>query len=483
MIDACPSAVAADALARDVLASADCLIAGEVQQGYAALLAPGGTFATALTIALTIYVAIFAYRLMLGLTSLTLAEVVPHFVKIGVVFVLVTSWAGYQTLVFDTLFHGPEQLADAIVRQAAGAGTATGDVLGALQDVFTRLTDAAGDAWGQTPPVPVHPVAATVPATATAVTAAATAPPAATPALPTLGAPQFVAVLLWASALVLMAASVGVLLVVRIVLALLLLLGPVFLAFALFRATRGLAEGWLRVTVKFALVPLFALPLIAVVVAVLAPVVAGLGDAPIVSVRDGPVLLILLVVLVFAAVMAQAARLGSGIAGSIRLPRRPPPVVAAPGSVVRAAPPVAAAVPGGSRTDLIVQAIDGGGGRTALAGAAAAPVRPASPASRDHCRRRRCALQPAADISGRLGQGYRRLAIGHDRRPQRDQGTDAWTRPRSNPPAERDRLLRRRGVVERRHQWQSTRVTRTRVGWSLVRLCSSPSSRLWRWRC
>ena len=410
MIDACPSAIAADALARDVLASADCLIAGEVQQGYAALLAPGGTFATALTIALTIYVAIFAYRLLLGLTSLTLAEVVPHFVKIGVVFVLVTSWAGYQTLVFDTLFHGPEQLADTIVRQAAGAGTATGDVLGALQDVFTRLTDAAGDAWGQTPPVPVHPVAAaTVPATATAVTAAATAPPAATAALPTLGAPQFVAALLWASALVLMAASVGMLLVVRIVLALLLLLGPVFLAFALFRATRGLAEGWLRVTVKFALVPLFALPLIAVVVAVLAPVVAGLGDAPIVSVRDGPVLLILLVVLVFAAVMAQAARLGSGIAGSIRLPRRPPPVVAAPASAVRAAPLVAAAVPGGSRTDLIVQAIDGGGRRTALAGAAAAP---AAVAGTRAITGPAVALRPAGDATGRLGQGYRRLAIG-----------------------------------------------------------------------
>ena len=41
MIGACPSTLATDALARDVLAGADCLIQTQVEQGYAALLAPG----------------------------------------------------------------------------------------------------------------------------------------------------------------------------------------------------------------------------------------------------------------------------------------------------------------------------------------------------------------------------------------------------------------------------------------------------------
>lgn len=409
MIGACPSGIAADALARDVLASADCLISGQVQQGYATLLAPGGTFAVALTIALTIYVALFGYRLMLGLTSLTLGEVVPHFVKIGIVFALVTSWASYQTVVFDTLFHGPEQLADVIVQQAAAPGTTSSDVLTALQEVFTRLTDAASDAWGQTPPVPVHaaaaaPVAPVVPGVVTAVTPPA-APAAAT--LPPLGPPQFVAALLWISALVMMAASVGVLLVVRIVLALLLLLGPVFIAFALFRSTRGLAEGWLRVTVKFALVPLFVLPLVAVAVAILAPLAAGLDGLPIVTVRDSPALLILLIVLVFAAVIAQAARLGSGIAGSIRLPRRAPPVEAGPETAFRPAT-ILGRAPEAGRADVIVQAIDAGR-RTAYGNpAAAASAMPASRAITGPA----VALQAAADVSGRLGQSYRRLAIG-----------------------------------------------------------------------
>ena len=416
MIGACDVGISPDTLARDVLASADCLIQTQVEQGYAALLAPDGTFVTALTIGLTIYVAVFGYRLILGLSSLTLAEVVPHFIKIGVILALATSWASYQTVVFDLLFHGPQELADVIVRQAAGTSAAgQGDVLLALQSVFERLTDAAGDAWAQV--VPAAAVAAAPVAPPVIGAPAAAAAPAAV-ALPfALGAPQFVAALLWFSALVLMAASVGVLLVVRIILALLLLLGPIFVAFALFRATRGVFEGWLRVTVKFALVPLFALPLVAVVVALLAPISATLGNAPVTGVRDSPALLILLIVLVYAAVMVQAARLGGGIASGIRLPRRnfvPAPLdrAAATATPFTAADRLAVA----SRTDTIVQAIaatgrQGVAGQVGTSPAAILATRSiTSPAGAE--------TRIVADNSTRLGQGYRRLAVATSRTPR-----------------------------------------------------------------
>lgn len=395
MIDACASTLTGDTPLRDVLAGADCMIQGQVEQGYAALLAPGGSFATALTIALTIYVAVFGYRLMLGLSSLTLAEVVPHFIKIGLVVALASSWPSYQALVFDLLFHGPEQLADVIVRQAGGPA-GQGDTLLALQTVFERLADAASDAWAQVVPppgvaVPVAPAAA---------------PPAPVPLPFALGAPQFVAAILWTSALILVAASVGVLLVVRIVLALLLVLGPVFIAFALFRSTRGVAEGWLRVTVRFALVPLFALPLIAVVVAVLAPVVATL-DAPVDAVRDSPALLVLLIVAVFAAVMVQAARLGGGIASGIRLPRGG----AAPATAL---PPIATATPAdgeramtATRTQTIVEAI--AGNRRAAPGSIG--TTPAAIVATRSITGPVTELRSGSDVP-RLGQTYRRLAIG-----------------------------------------------------------------------
>ncbi|MGI4879522.1 MAG: type IV secretion system protein, partial [Janthinobacterium lividum] len=152
MIAGCAAASTAPVLARDILAGADCLISGQIEQGYSALLAPGGGFSEALTLGLTIYVAIIGYRLILGQAGLSLGEVVPHFVKIGLVVALATSWPAYQSLVFNVLFHGPEQLAAPILRQVGGAGTSGDDVLAALQGVFDRMTDYAGDAWAQHAP-------------------------------------------------------------------------------------------------------------------------------------------------------------------------------------------------------------------------------------------------------------------------------------------------------------------------------------------
>ncbi len=413
MIASCAATNAAPSLARDILASTDCLIGERIQAGFAALLAPGGSFAQALTIALTIYVAVFAYRLLLGLSSLTLADLVPHFIKIGVILALVTSWPSYQVLVFDLLFRGPEQLANAITRQVSDTSAAgQGDVLGALQAVFDRMTDHAGDAWAQVTTVaptalPAAPVAPVLPGT----------PPAPTQiALPfQLGAAQFVAMALWLAALVMMAASVGVLLVARIILALLLVLGPIFIAFALFAPTRGLFEGWLRTTVKFAVVPLFTLPFTAALVAVLIPFVATLDDTPIESFRDGPALAILAITFVFAAVLFQAVRLAGSIAGGLRLPRgRAPVALPIPAPVTS---PLAVLTPytAPSRAEILVQSMAGSSGRdgrsTAIATGALQTTRMvdslAAPAAAD------------AGTGNRLGQGHRRLVITSAATPRR----------------------------------------------------------------
>ncbi|MBC7520669.1 MAG: hypothetical protein H7268_06200, partial [Sandarakinorhabdus sp.] len=58
MIAVCATPANSASLARDALASADCLSGTQVEAGYAALMAPGGNFSNALTIGLTIYVAV-----------------------------------------------------------------------------------------------------------------------------------------------------------------------------------------------------------------------------------------------------------------------------------------------------------------------------------------------------------------------------------------------------------------------------------------
>jgi len=197
--------------------------------------------------------------------------------------------------------------------------------------------------------------------------------------------------------LIMMASSVGLLLVVRIILAMLLLFGPVFIALAVFAPTRGLFEGWLRATVKFALVPLIVLPLSGVLVAILPPFVRDLPPLPIAAFRDTPALAILMIVLVFAVVLAQALSLSGTIAGAIRLPRRAAPDVSA-----NPAPTMAVSAPtfAPSRAETIAtmaQSTPGGGvgGSSLRSGALVAANLVEAPMVR---------ATPAADYAGRLGQ-------------------------------------------------------------------------------
>lgn len=407
MIAACAPIPGPPSLARDLLASTDCFIAGKVEAGYGQLLSPGGGLSTALTIGLTLYIAVYGYRLALGRATLSLSDLVPRFITIGLMLALVTNWPAYQRVVFNMVFDGPQAIAG-LVMPRTGSGS-PGNVIVSMQSLFDAITDYAGEAWAQKPPAPkvaaAPPVAPPVTPPAAAAGTGADATAAAIAAQPQLGAlnpfsmgpAQFVAIVLWLSALIMMASSVGLLLVVRIILAILLLFGPVFIALAVFAPTRGLAEGWLRATVKFALVPLIVLPLSGVLVAILPPFVRDLPPLPIAAFRDTPALAILMIVLVFAVVLAQALSLSGTIAGAIRLPRR-----AAPDASTNPAPTMAASAPtfAPSRAETIAAMAQstptgGTGGSSPRSGALVAANLVEAPMVR---------TTPAADYAGRLGQ-------------------------------------------------------------------------------
>lgn len=308
------------AVAGSFLATVDCGIAEQMQHAYAVLMAPGGTFTTALTMLLTIYVAILGYRFVLGTTGVSLGEMLPHFIKIGLIVALTTSWPSYNILVFRTLYLIPEQLGGFIVSHAVGIGTAHVDVAGELQSLFDRLTSVASRLWetrasldGSAVPMASDPYAyAGLPSN---VIESRVAPPF------VLGAPQVVAATLWLTAFVMLMAGLGIVLASRVLVALLLLVGPCFIVMALFAATRGIFEGWLRASIKFALVPLFTLPVTAIFIVALKPFVYELDASIDGRVAVATVTAILLVIGVFVAALLQATRIVSGIAGALRLPR------------------------------------------------------------------------------------------------------------------------------------------------------------------
>jgi type IV secretion system protein VirB6 len=389
MSAACLFPAKRDTLVRDLLGYVDCQIGETVRGAYGTLLGPGGALGGWLTTALTILIALFAIQLILGRSRLSLPEVVPLFLKIGIVVALVTSWASYQVLIYDLLFKGPEQIANLLLGQAGagfralndGAPLASTDLYARLQVIFDRMAAFASQLWGMRP---------------------------AGVAGQRLGGAQFLSLALWTCALLLMLVTVGLLLVARVLLGVLLALGPVFICLALFRATRGLFEGWARLALRFALVPLFVLLLTAVLVAVLPPLVANLrlGDAG--QVDAGPTIAIALVLGVFAIILVQALGVAKGIAAGLKLPQwtrtgEAPAVLPAAGTALAPAAPLAS-----DRAQLLAQAV---GRAERLSGRAAPAAEPAGGSDRARIITVGGSGSSWTAAATPLGQSYRRLAV------------------------------------------------------------------------
>ncbi len=262
-----PVSIDPDATLTATLGVLDCHVSTAVAAGYGRLFGAGGAFGMALTGVLTIYVALLGLGLITGRTRLTLAALTPKALALGLVLTFATAWPAYQTVVYGLLTGGPDQIASAFM--GAGSG-ATQAFAARLDGLFNAALEAAS-----------------------AVSAVSKSPNLA-----------LATGLVWAGALILLLATLGLLVITRLVLAVLLALGPLFLVFALFDGSRGLFEGWLRTTVAFALAPMLVVLGGSGVVAVLTPLISVISDDPVRAVSElRPVVSLFLASVVYAALI------------------------------------------------------------------------------------------------------------------------------------------------------------------------------------
>ena len=196
---------------------------------FGALSAPGSTLSLLLAGFLTIFVAIIGYNLLAG-RNFTVRSGTMAMVKVGVVLTLATSWPAYKTLVYDVAVDGPAQLAAEIGRAAGMPGS---------DGTLVQRLDAADGALQQ--------LAILGPGQLDFGQAQSVTPP------PTAGFDAFA--LGGSRILFLLSALLGIV-GVRIVAALMLALGPYFIALLLFEGTRTLFDGWVRVLAGAALAAL-----------------------------------------------------------------------------------------------------------------------------------------------------------------------------------------------------------------------------------
>ncbi len=239
----------------DALGKVDCLASDATAVSFGRLFGEHGSFQTALTIVLTLYVALLAFNLLTGRSALRLSVLTPKMMTLGLVLTFATSWIAYQSVVWNLATGAPDEIASVLV---GTKGSATTIFAQQLDGVFNAITEAASSV------TPASPPASDAPATS------ATAP-----AAPTMASP---ANILSIAGLILLLGTVGVLVVCRLALAALLILGPVFIVLALFEGTRGLFEGWLKSVAMFAFVPLLTVVMGSGALVAITPMVAGLGE-------------------------------------------------------------------------------------------------------------------------------------------------------------------------------------------------------------
>ncbi|MDP2182356.1 MAG: type IV secretion system protein [Actinomycetota bacterium] len=251
IIGTCPALSSGDAFLSSLLRHIDCQGQTLGSAGYQVLADPASPLALVLTALLTIFVALFGLRMMLGETP-TLRDGVMAVAKIGVVLAIATSWPAYRTVVYDVIVHGHGQLSAAIGGPARLPG-ARDDLIDRLQAADVTINRLINLGTGRSDVAALTPPGENAPGQ----------PPRRTPIAddPAFGTAR----------VIFLSSTVAAFAFVRLTAGILLALAPLFAGLLLFGRTRGFVAGWARALVFTLLASIAVTILLGVQLALLEP--------------------------------------------------------------------------------------------------------------------------------------------------------------------------------------------------------------------
>ncbi|MEM1021680.1 MAG: type IV secretion system protein, partial [Pseudomonadota bacterium] len=316
MMRICPEYDPSNALIQPLMTHVDCQVESIIKSGHDGIFGQFGQFGFLLTGCLTILVAIYGLRLLMGGAQLSLKDIMPKLMLIGGLVAVVTNWSLFQLLFFGPLYTSGE-----------GIGLAVLDMLGFSQadsiyeqlDVWiataARLTsDSAGTVAQATQNLQQTPLDPATPQPS------GDKPPV------VVGANLFIGdalpkILLWGATLLAAFCSAGLMVTSKITVGLLLAIGPLLFVGILFEATRGIFMGWLQFTLRIGLLQLLTVLFTAGMMQVQLPLIQRLEFLSMSGPQSKQVLVaMLLVSLIFAAIIVLAATSTKAIAAGIKWP-------------------------------------------------------------------------------------------------------------------------------------------------------------------
>ncbi|HMQ18763.1 MAG TPA: type IV secretion system protein [Sphingopyxis sp.] len=293
----CAPPSAGDSFVGGTLSAIECQAQTIGNAGYLALSAPGSGIAAFLTAMLTIFIALIGYRMFAG-RGPDIGGGLLIFAKIGIVGALATSWPAFRTLIYDVAIDTPAQLGATVGGAAslAGGGTPIAYRLSETDRALRTL-----NAWG------VGNEAARA-----GMSDDQGIEPDTTYESKALGAAR----------MTFLAGSLGSIALTRLAAGVLLALGPLFIAFLLFDATRGIFGGWLRGLIGLTLAATASSLVLAVETAIVQPRAVALINlrASGYSIQGAATELLALAI-VFAFVTLAVLLVSFYVAAGLRLPR------------------------------------------------------------------------------------------------------------------------------------------------------------------
>ena len=152
MSEACIAPQSGGGFLAGMLNYVDCQAQTIGETGYQALASPTSSVSLALTALLTVFIALYGIRMLMGHVP-SLGETMVGILKIGIVMALASSWAAYRIIVYETVLHGPAEIVETIGAPSHLAG-AEGGLVARLHWSDDRIVALSALGTGRFDPVP-----------------------------------------------------------------------------------------------------------------------------------------------------------------------------------------------------------------------------------------------------------------------------------------------------------------------------------------
>ena len=221
----CPALSTGEAFLSTTLQHIDCQARTIGAVGYQALADPSSPLAPVLTGLLTLFVALFGLRMMMG-DEPTLRDGVMAIVKIGIVLTMATSWPAYRTVIYDVIVEGPSQLASVLGSSTRLPGTES-NLASRLQVADAGITRLTSLGTGRQELSPLTPAGQE-----------------GLPRAPIADDPAF-----GTARVLFLASTIAAFAAIQLTAGVLLAVGPLFAGLLLFGIARSFVAGWARALV------------------------------------------------------------------------------------------------------------------------------------------------------------------------------------------------------------------------------------------